>query len=169
MNETITQSFSVRPTTRLDAGELSTLLNEIIKIGGSTAYQKPLTADEFASKFITGAGIVSCFVAESPNGMLLGFQWLTRSDNLPENWGEIATFAKANSGVRGIGTALFDKTCSVAKENGLNTINATIRADNVSGLGYYSKMGFVDYNVIKDAPLPDGKLVDRVQKKHSMV
>ena len=158
----------VRPARTSDAPGLCALLNEIIEIGGSTAYQKPLTADEFSDKFITSVGIVSCFVAETPNGMLLGFQWLTRSDNLPKNWGDIATFAKANSGVRGVGTALFERTRAAAQAAGLDTINATIRGDNVSGLGYYSKMGFVDYNVVKDAPLHDGTLVDRVQKKHTL-
>ena len=108
-------------------------------------------------------------MAERPDGRVIGFQWLTRNENLPESWGDIATFAKANSGVRGIGSALFKDTQTAAQNAGLDTINATIRGDNVSGLGYYSKMGFVDYNVIKDVPLSDGTLVDRVQKKHSLV
>ena len=169
MNDTQNAQFSTRPVQPTDADELTTLLNEIIEIGGSTAYQKPLTEKEFAAKFISAANNVSCFVAESSDDRVIGFQWLTRNENLPESWGDIATFAKANSGVRGIGSALFKDTQTAAQNAGLDTINATIRGDNVSGLGYYSKMGFVDYNVIKDVPLSDGTLVDRVQKKHSLV
>ncbi len=168
MTQTETQQLSVRPAQDNDAAELCDLLNEIIAIGGSTAYEAPLTQDQFSSKFLTGNGLVSCFVAVGSNEALLGFQWLQRSEKLPEDWGDIATFAKANSTVRGIGSALFAMTRKQALEAGVVAINATIRADNVSGLGYYSKMGFEDYNVIKGIALNDGTLVDRVQKRFDL-
>ena len=80
--------------------------------------------------------------------------------------GDIATFDRIGSPVRGVSTTLFDATKAVAKEAGLTAINATIRADNVPGLGYYSKMGFVDYSVAKVVPLSDGTPVDRISKKY---
>ena len=100
-----------------------------------------------------------------PDGRRLGFQHLQGLSKLPDDWGDIATFALINSPVRGVGTALFEATKAKAQELKLVAINATIRADNVPGLAYYSKMGFVDYAVAEAVPLSDGTLVDRISKK----
>ena len=54
----------------------------------------------------------------------------------------------------------------IARSIGLKALNATIRADNVSGLTYYGKMGFVDYKVDKAVALKDGQLVDRISKRY---
>lgn len=106
-----------------------------------------------------------CFVACLDDGTLLGFQHVDTNPKLPDGWGDIATFAKIDSPVRGIGTALFEATLKEAKSNKLVAINATIRADNASGLGYYSKMGFNDYKINEAVPLLDGTPVDRISKK----
>ncbi len=66
----------------------------------------------------------------------------------------------------GAGTALFKATCDHARSIGLKALNATIRADNLGGLTYYGKMGFVDYKVDKAVPLNDGRLVDRISKRY---
>ena len=169
MTQTEPKQLIVRPARGDDAAELCELLNEIITIGGSTAFEAPLTTEQFSSKFLTGDDIVSCFVAVGSHDTLLGFQWLQHRKAPPKDWGEIATFAKANTAVRGIGTALYSMTRQDALAANLVAINATIRADNVSGLGFYSKMGFEDYNVIKGIPLNDGTLLDRIQKKYTLV
>jgi hypothetical protein len=46
-------------------------------------------------------------------------------------------------------------------------VNATIRADNHSGLPYYEKMGFTTYKIVEAAPLKNGTPVDRICKKYS--
>ncbi|WP_420810234.1 GNAT family N-acetyltransferase [Ensifer aridi] len=68
--------------------------------------------------------------------------------------------------VPGAGTALFAATKAYARDAGFLAINATIRADNIGGLAYYSKMGFVDYKVDKAVPLKDGRPVDRISKRY---
>lgn len=158
--------ITVRPTRSEDAALLATLLNEVIERGGTTAFQKPLSAVEFTAKFIDGPGTVSCLVACLCDGTLMGFQYLQTPDDMPDNWGDIATFAKIDSPVRGVGTTLFQATLDAARQAGLTAINAKIRADNVPGLGYYAKMGFVDYAVAKAVPLSDGTPVDRISKKY---
>ncbi|MHC2364347.1 ribosomal protein S18 acetylase RimI-like enzyme [Rhizobium leguminosarum] len=65
----------------------------------------------------------------------------------------------------GVGSALFPTTRAAAEELGLEFINATIRADNVSGLGYYAKMGFETYDRLVQVPLQDGAPVDRIKKR----
>ena len=54
----------------------------------------------------------------------------------------------------------------MAQDLGLKAINATIRADNVSGLAYYTKMGFETYHRVKQVPLSDSTPVDRVKKRY---
>jgi len=70
-----------------------------------------------------------------------------------------------NSKIRGVGSALFPVTRVAAEELGLKFINATIRADNVSGLAYYAKMGFETYDRLVQIPLLDGTPVDRIKKR----
>ncbi len=47
-------------------------------------------------------------------------------------------------------------------------IDATIRADNASGLAYYKAMGFTDWDVLRDVPLSDGRVVDRIRKRFDL-
>ena len=156
----------IRPARADDVPELAALLNQIIERGGTTAYQKKLSEADFAAKFFDEQSMLGFHVACLGDGRRLGFQHLQRLDKLPADWGDIATFALIDSPVRGIGTALFEATKTTAKDLSLTAINATIRADNVPGLAYYSKMGFVDYAVAEAVPLSDGTPVDRISKKY---
>ena len=61
--------------------------------------------------------------------------------------------------------ALFAEMLEFARTLALTAINATIRADNVGGIAFYSKQGFVDHSVTNAVPLKDGTLVDRVHKR----
>ena len=156
----------VRPAQSGDAPHLCELLNQLIRRGGTTAHQKELSLEEFSQKFLESPTLLSCHVACLEDGSRLGFQHLQINPKLPEDWGDIATFAKLDSPVRGVGTALFPYTLEAAKAHKRAAINATIRADNAPGLGYYSKMGFADYAIAEAVPLMDGTPVDRISKKY---
>jgi RimJ/RimL family protein N-acetyltransferase len=97
--------------------------------------------------------------------MLVGFQSLSIYGNPPNGTADIATFARMNPKTKGVGTALFPATRIAAEALGLELINATIRADNVSGLAYYGKMGFETYDRLVRVPLLDGTPVDRIKKR----
>lgn len=159
-------TIKVRPATPGDVPELCSFLNEIIRIGGTTANETPFTPESFTAHYLAGPGFVSCFVAEDTDGRPCAFQALERYDALPEGWADIGTFSRPDAKVRGAGTALFAATKDNARALGLTAINATIRADNVGGLAYYGKMGFVEYKVDKAVPLKSGRLVDRVSKRY---
>lgn len=155
----------IRKAIPADAAELAALLNEIIRAGGTTAIETELTPQEFDEWFISGEYPLSCLVAEA-DGLLYGFQSLSLFGDPPKGWADIATFARIAPKKPGVGRALFAATKEAARALGLEAINATIRADNVSGLGYYGKMGFETYKVVEAVPLKDGTLVDRVKKKY---
>lgn len=164
----MTMTLTVRPVAADDAAELAELLNAIIAAGGTTALQEPFTPEALDAAYLTGPNVHCCFVAEDEDGTLLGFQTLGRYPGLPEDVGDIGTFARIGGTQRGIGSALFAETAKRAAELGLSAINATIRGDNTGGLAFYTKQGFVDHGVTEGVPLKDGTPVDRVHKRFAL-
>ncbi|MCP4487172.1 MAG: GNAT family N-acetyltransferase [Gammaproteobacteria bacterium] len=159
--------LDIRKADRNDSKELCSILNEIIEIGGTTGFENKLSESEFESYFLNGENYICCFLAEN-NGLVLGFQSLSLHPNLSDGWADIATFARVSPKFRGVGTTLFESTLNFARHQNIDAINATIRADNKSGLSYYSKMGFKDYSIAKKIPLQDGTPVDRISKKFTV-
>ena len=163
-----TESLAIRPAVAVDAEAMGVLLNEIIRIGGTTAITTELSADEMREWFISGANVVSCFVAIDAGGEILGFQSLSRYGDLPEGWVDIATFASRSRQKSGVGSALFAHTRAAATQRGFTTINASIRVDNTGGLAYYGKMGFVTYRVEDGDPRSQGRTFNRVHKRYDI-
>lgn len=147
---------------------MAELINVIIAIGGTTAYEEAFDATSMDAAYISLPQLVSCFVAVA-EGELVGFQGLMRSfdpdDPLPDGWGTIGTFARVGLTQRGVGSALFAHTLAAARDAGIAVIDATIRADNTGGLAFYARQGFVDYDRLVGVPLKDGRPVDRVRKR----
>ncbi|WP_310474419.1 GNAT family N-acetyltransferase [Sandarakinorhabdus sp.] len=160
----MTTSLTIRPVHAQDAAELADLLNEIITRGSTTALQEPYTPDALAQAYLNGPQVHCCFVAEA-DAHLLGFQTLGRQDFLPDDIGDIGTFTRVGGIQRGIGSTLFAATTARARALGLTAINATIRGDNIGGLAFYSRMGFIDHEVVPAVPLKDGTPVDRIRKR----
>lgn len=161
---------SIRRAEPDDAPAMVEIINAIILTGDTTAHQNQLTRELMLSHYICSKNIISCMVAEIAED-IVGFQTLEFSDpnwegptQVPDNWGIIATFAKQGMTGAGIGSALFQKTRQAAKDAKLVAIDATIRADNTGGLKFYTKMGFVGYQVLRNVPLSDGVMVDRIRK-----
>ena len=148
-----------------DVGEACEVLNEIIRIGGTTALEGALDGATFSRYYVTGDDLISCHVVLDMHARVAGFQWIGRNPKLPKDCADIATFTRRTASVRGTGTALFQQTKVFARKAGYKTINATIRADNTPGLGYYAKMGFADYSVARAVLLQDGTPVDRISKR----
>ncbi len=168
-NPADTRELEVRDVTLADAAELAALLNAIIAQGGTTALETPYTPEGLAQAYLTGPEVICCVVAvDRASGRLEGFQTLGRYPNLPDDVGDIGTFARIDGKQRGVGSALFAATCQRARAQGLTAINATIRADNTGGLAFYGKMGFADHAVTPGVPLKDGRPVDRVHRRFAL-
>ena len=157
----------IRPATPADAPAMAGLQAAIIALGGTTAHQHPKTADQVQADYIDGATALTCVVAEA-DGALIGFQAVGTHPALPEGWGDIGSYVRPGSQAKGIGGAMFAATRSAAKTLGLRHLNATIRADNVPGLAYYTRMGFVDYNHEPDWALTDGRKVGRISRRFDL-
>lgn len=163
----MTSPLHIRPVQPGDAAELAILLNAIIARGGTTAFETPFTPEKLDLSYLTGPTVHCCFVAEATS-QLLGFQTLGTQPFLPTHVGDIATFTRLGGTQSGVGSALFAATTARARALGLTAINATIRGDNVGGLTFYSRIGFIDHEVVPAVPLKDGTPVDRVRKRYSL-
>lgn len=159
--------LTIRAVRTEDAAELADLLNTVIARGGTTAFETPFTPEGLNRAYLTGPTVHCCFVAEA-DGQLQGFQTLGTQAFLPAHIGDIATFTRVGGTQSGVGTALFAATTARARELGLSAINATIRGDNTGGLAFYSRMGFVDHEVVPAVPLKDGTPVDRIRKRFAL-
>lgn len=155
----------VRPAVPGDAPQMATLLNAIISAGGTTAHETPLSAEDMSEHYIAPPKLISCHVAIT-NGRLSGFQLLKWDDR--DGWAIIASFVALDRAKMGIGQKLFSATKFAAKDAGVKTIDATIRADNIGGLKYYGGLGFTDYDVLKEIPLNDGTPLDRIRKRFDL-
>lgn len=162
-------AFVVRPATSADAPELAALINAIIRAGGTTALEQEFTAPALDMAYLTGPDVLCCHVAVDPaDGALVAFQTMVRTPGLPDNVGDVGTFARIDRKQSGAGSVLFAATRAKAHELGLSAINATIRADNHGGLVFYARQGFADLNVTRAVPLSDGTPVDRVHKRYEL-
>ena len=148
-----------------DTEGMRTLLNEIIRVAGTTAITSKLSPDEMREWFISGEAVVSCFVAVDSDGTIVGFQSLSNCASLPAGWVDIATFISRSRHKSGVGSALFARTREAASKLSFATINASIRIDNVGGLAYYSRMGFATYLVEDGDPQAQGRVFNRVHKR----
>ena len=160
--------IAVRPMMQEDVADVCRILNEIIEIGGTTAFETPFSEALFAQVYLNGAEKICCHVALDEQGEVAGFQWLGTNDDLPDDCADIATFTRREPVLKGAGRALFSETTTQATALGFNTLNATIRADNRLGLSYYDKMGFRDYSVAYAVALNDGTSVDRISKRYEL-
>ena len=159
----------IRPAHDLDAREMAAILNEVITIGGTTAMTGKVDAQYFIDRMQQHPEASSWIVAETPDGDIIGFQYITRGgDYLPPEAAEIATFAKPGQQGLGIGSKLMEATKAAARRLGYAWINANIRADNESGLTYYQSRGFEDYGKIEGYRMADGRVVDKILKRFDL-
>ena len=161
-------NITIRPLQVSDIHLMTELLNEIIEIGGTTAYLNPLSEAGLASWVARGTERASWTIAEDDTGKLVGFQWAEPHALLPPEAASIATFVRVGVVGRGIGKRLFAETSKHMKRFGFEWINASIRSDNDSGLRYYAKMGFKDWKVDPDAMLSDGRITGKHHKRHDL-
>ncbi|WP_413694538.1 N-acetyltransferase family protein [Rhodobacter sp. KR11] len=153
----------IRDTRPADAAEMADLLNAIIAIGGTTAHQEPKSPDQVRKGYIDGPEVRTSVLAQ--DGQVIGWQ----SIDVWQGGFHIGSFVRPGIQARGVGAQMFALTLQRARAAGIPEIIASIRADNVPGLAFYAKMGFVDFAHDPDFALKDGTVVGRIHRKLSLV
>lgn len=158
----------IRKPTEFDAAGMADLLNEIIQIGGTTAYTQEITSAEMKAQINSSSKKSNWVIATDDSENCLGFQWIAPRPNIPAEACDIATFVKAGQTGLGIGSKLFDATRRAAEDLGYEWINANIRSDNESGLTYYQSRGFRTYGHLENQKLENGQLVQKTLKRFDL-
>lgn len=160
----------IRPATLQDADGLCGVLNPIIARGGTTAHLRHFDADRMRQHYIAPDGKISCMLADADD-TVFGFQslvWPTGPDHgFEPGWAIIASFVSSSARGKGVGAQLFAATLGRAKNAGVKTIDAAIRADNDLGLAFYDRLGFRDYTTMT-VTLSDGRRSEKVCKRFDL-
>ncbi|MEM8539174.1 MAG: GNAT family N-acetyltransferase [Pseudomonadota bacterium] len=152
----------------LDAGSMARLLNEIIRRGGTTALTRPVMGNDLKEWMALDADRSAWHVALNDAEHVVGFQWISPYNQLPQDAVDIASFVQIGQTGLGIGSALFETNKAAAKRLGYRWINATIRADNEGGLTYYQSRGFRTWRVDEGVKLESGFIVDKISKRFDL-
>lgn len=160
--------ITVRRAGDLDARDMAELLDAIIRKGGTTAHQGPVSRDSILQWMQRDPDRSAWLVAEDETGVILGFQFLQPHPDLPREACDIASFVRLGQTGLGVGSKLFEASRKAARRLGYDWINATIRADNKSGLAYYQSRGFENYAHHPDQELSDGQRVDKISKRYDL-
>ncbi|RJS91846.1 GNAT family N-acetyltransferase [Salinisphaera sp. Q1T1-3] len=139
--------FVIRPARATD---ISALVDVLAAIIDATGRDRPHDADFVRQRYFDHPDQRACVVAVNEQDRALGFQALKYAsvDNdydVTPGWGIIGTHIHPAAHRRGVGRALFEATQEAARRHALPTIDATIGADNQTGLAYYEAMGFRTY------------------------
>jgi len=154
----------VRQARPEDAGAMTAIVNQIIATGGTTAHQHPKTVEGVRDDYIDGPEVIAAVVAED-EGQVIGWQ----SVGWWQGEAHIGTFVQPGIQAKGAGVAMFGLTADLVDKAGIKAIMASIRADNVPGLAYYGRLGFVDVAAEPGFALNDGRVVGRVHRRFEIV
>ncbi|WP_137110050.1 GNAT family N-acetyltransferase [Rhodobacter sp. SY28-1] len=147
-----------------DAEAMTAILNRIIAIGGTTAHDTPKTAGKVLEDYVAGPDVLSSVVVEGA-GAVIGWQSVGWWRGDPH----IGSFVDPGGQAKGAGVAMFGLTCDRLRALGLRHVMASIRADNLPGLAYYARIGFVDVGQDPGFALSDGRVVGRVHRRFDLV
>ena len=96
------------------------ILNAIIRIGGTTAFETPMDEDQFAKIYLLADDLICIHVVMDRDGQVAGFQWIGRNARLPSDCADIATFTRRGPTLRGAGRALCAVTTAAARVRGFS-------------------------------------------------
>ena len=154
-------TLTARPMKAADIPACCAIINQIIAQGGTTAYEEPYTEDALEAHYLNEADISN--VVEH-NGRIAGFQAVFAQED-PNEY-SVGSFTDQVVPVKGAGAVLMAKLKDDCRAAGGTSIVAKITSDNTGGLAFYSKMGFIDETIQKNAfTRKDGITVDRVIKR----
>jgi L-amino acid N-acyltransferase YncA len=164
----------IRGAREADAALMIELLNPIIRAGGYTVMDEPLTLDEqveFIRSFPTQGAFLAAFDASprpgcsAGEGRLLGMQDvvpLSPGSRVFGHVGVISTFIALEVRRQGVGRRLSAATFQAARELGFRKLSAAIRLDNPAALAFYQGLGFRVVGVAQRQALLRGRYVDEV-------
>lgn len=142
------QQITIREAKASDAPAMSRILQKILQGWQS---DRPYAPSHVLAHYVEDPDRIRCSVAVDESGAVIGFQSLKHATEgnhfgLPVGWGIIGTYVDEQATGRGVGKALFAASLAAARNANIPEIDATIGADNETGLAYYEAVGFRTYD-----------------------
>ncbi len=106
----------------------------------------PVTVRSLADWMDGDSAYAAWHLIEDDTGRILGFQHVGRSEALPRDFCEIATFLAPGPLPPGASARLFEATAATARLLRYAAISARIATDNVAARIYYQNRGFRLYS-----------------------
>lgn len=158
--------IKIRDATPEDASEIVNILNPIIKTGEYTAIDTPFS-EEAERGFISNFSKQGAFhvALNNENHAIVGFQTLdpfATYTHAFDHVGVVGTFINLSFRRQGIGSSLFQKTFTVARQKGYEKLFTFIRANNSAALACYQKHGFAIVGVAKKQAKINGEYIDEI-------
>lgn len=153
----------IRSAAPEDDEAIAAVLNAVIAVGGTTAHEVPKSPAKVRSEYIDGPDVLSSVVAEA-GARVVGWQSV-------KHWqgdAHIGSFVHPGLQAKGAGVRMFALTCQILRAKGVREIVASIRADNVPGLAYCARIGFVDFAHDPDFTLSAGQKVGRFHRRFTL-
>ncbi|MBV7255906.1 GNAT family N-acetyltransferase [Pacificimonas sp. WHA3] len=144
--------MKIRPATPIDAPRMSEILQTILDSWSSA---RPGSVQHITSFYINHPDQVSCLVALSGTGQVIGFQSLKKVGvgneyDVTPGWGVIGTYVDLTLPRKGVGRLLFKQTIKNAQESGIEFIDATMSKTNARAVSFYEAIGFRTYRTEGD-------------------
>lgn len=145
--------MKIRPATTIDAPRMSEILQKILDGRNST---RPRSAQHIGTFYIGHPDQVSCLVALSETGQVVGFQSLKKVGvgneyNVTPGWGVIGTYVDLALARKGVGRLLFQQTIKFAQGADIEFIDATMSKTNERAVSFYEAIGFRTYRTEGDS------------------
>lgn len=156
----------IRPVRLDDAGMIAGILNPIIEAGVYTALDTPLTEEaerDFIAQFPERG--VFYVVERCQDHQVIGLQSLEPYATYTHAFDHVAvvgTYVSLSERRQGIGARLAEVTFEAARRQGFEKILTYVRADNLTSLTFYLKLGFRIVGTAQRQARLNGRYVDEI-------
>lgn len=150
----------IRLTSPKDAPQIAAIWNHAIVNTTITFNPDPKSADEVAALITPDT---PCLVIEE-GGKVLGFAryFQFRGGAGYRNSVEVTIMLDACAQGRGVGRALMDALCDLARKNGKHVMMAGCSAENPDAVAFHAAMGFKQLAVLPQVGFKFGRWIDLV-------
>ncbi|MEZ5400390.1 MAG: GNAT family N-acetyltransferase [Bryobacteraceae bacterium] len=156
--------MTIRKASPSDAAALVAILEGIARERVHTAIDRPWPPDAQRVYIESFSPREAIHVAEAPEG-IAAYQILdlwAKPILSMSHVGQIGTYVTLQWRRRGLGEALFERTCAFARGHGYEKFVIQVRSTNVGGLGFYTKLGFRECGRLARQVRIDGVADDEV-------
>jgi len=157
-------SIIIRPIQLTDLPAIVAILNPFIETSATTFDTEPYTVTTRLPWFhqFKDTGRYRCFVAETPDGELLGFanSGPLRPKRAYDTSVEVSIYRSPERTVSGLGSLLYAELFTALAGEDVHRAHAVITLPNKASIGLHQKFGFYEVGTLNEAGRKFGRYHD---------